>query len=106
MTHHTRPGRQVVQVVQVAPTEVRMPHHSAQQRPHLLLPPHLLPHLLLPHLLLLLHHLLPHLLLPPHLLPHLRRDKCRRLWGLVVQVVQVAAAQVVAAVALVAPRCG
>jgi len=83
-----------------------MPHHSAQQRPHLLLPPHLLPHLLLPHLLLLLHHLLPHLLLPPHLLPHLRRDKCRRLWGLVVQVVQVAAAQVVAAVALVAPRCG
>jgi len=80
-----------------------MPHHSAQQRPHLLLPPHLLPHLLLPHLLLLLHHLLPHLLLPPHLLPHLRGDKCRRLWGLVVQV---AAAQVVAAVALVAPRCG
>ena len=80
MTHHTRPRRQVVQVVQVAPTEVRMPHHSAQQRPHLLL--------------------------PPHLLPHLRGDKCRRLWGLVVQVVQVAAAQVVAAVALVAPRCG
>ena len=98
-----------------------MPHHSAQQRPHLLLPPHLLPHLLLPHLLLLLHHLLPHLLLPTQLPPQrrprrllvldlrlsrdlrLRRDPCRRLWGLVVQV---AAAQVVAAVALVAPRCG